>query len=106
MESRTCWLHLAVGRRPPQTWISRSASVDLPWSMCATMEKLRSRAFLQYRRRSPLRCCGPQWQPGSFGFSYLKHELSSLNGGGEKLIVAKQLVPVGRLAAPVNSQIV
>src|SRR5262249_44334883 len=23
------------------SWISRSASVDLPWSMCATMEKLR-----------------------------------------------------------------
>jgi hypothetical protein len=22
-------------------WINRSASVDLPWSMCATMEKLR-----------------------------------------------------------------
>jgi hypothetical protein len=56
-------------------------------------------------RRTSLRCCGPQWQPGSFGFSYLKHELSSLNGGGEKLIVAKQLVPVGRLAVPVNSQI-
>lgn len=44
-------------------------------------------------------------QPGSFGFSYLKRALSSLNGGGEKLIVANQLVPVGRLAAPVNSQI-
>jgi len=25
----------------PVDWISRSASVDLPWSMCATMEKLR-----------------------------------------------------------------
>ncbi len=25
----------------PVSWISRSASVDLPWSICATMEKLR-----------------------------------------------------------------
>ena len=29
--------------RPPQSWIKRSASVDLPWSMCAMMEKLRMR---------------------------------------------------------------
>ena len=28
-------------RRPPVTWISRSARVDLPWSIWATMEKLR-----------------------------------------------------------------
>src|SRR3954465_3862064 len=27
--------------RPPVIWISRSASVDLPWSMWATMEQLR-----------------------------------------------------------------
>src|SRR5436190_18279601 len=27
--------------RPPVAWISRSASVDLPWSICAMMEKLR-----------------------------------------------------------------
>ena len=26
---------------PPVSWISRSASVDLPWSICATIEKLR-----------------------------------------------------------------
>src|SRR3954451_1099612 len=26
---------------PPVAWISRSASVDLPWSMCAMIEKLR-----------------------------------------------------------------
>jgi hypothetical protein len=25
--------------KPPQRWMSRSASVDLPWSMCAMMEK-------------------------------------------------------------------
>ena len=33
-------LHLARSS-PPVSWISRSASVDLPWSICATMEKLR-----------------------------------------------------------------
>lgn len=27
--------------RPPQSWMIRSDSVDLPWSMCAIMEKLR-----------------------------------------------------------------
>ena len=27
----------------PVSWISRSAKVDLPWSICATMEKLRMR---------------------------------------------------------------
>jgi hypothetical protein len=31
--------HLAVRLRPPQRWIKRSASVDLPWSMCAMIEK-------------------------------------------------------------------
>ena len=29
----------------PVDWISRSASVDFPWSMWATMEKLRMRAM-------------------------------------------------------------
>ena len=33
-------LHLAR-RQPPVNWIRRSASVDLPWSICATMAKLR-----------------------------------------------------------------
>src|ERR1044072_2668208 len=27
--------------RPPVAWISRSASVDLPWSICAMIEKFR-----------------------------------------------------------------
>jgi hypothetical protein len=35
-------LHFALGQ-PPVIWISRSASVDLPWSIWATMEKLRMR---------------------------------------------------------------
>ena len=40
MESGICSL---MSRRAtvPVVWISRSASVDLPWSICATMEKLR-----------------------------------------------------------------
>src|SRR5262245_396498 len=42
MESSTCSLP-AISRSvsPPVIWIRRSASVDLPWSICATMEKLR-----------------------------------------------------------------
>jgi hypothetical protein len=33
--------HLARFGGPPQRWISRSASVDLPWSIWAMIEKLR-----------------------------------------------------------------
>src|SRR5687768_2577023 len=42
IESSTCSLP-AISRSvsPPVIWIRRSASVDLPWSICATMEKLR-----------------------------------------------------------------
>src|SRR4029079_13489737 len=42
MESSTCSFP-AISRsvRPPVIWIRRSASVDLPWSIWATMEKLR-----------------------------------------------------------------
>ena len=35
-------LHLPRAE-PPQSWISRSARVDLPWSIWAMMEKLRMR---------------------------------------------------------------
>src|SRR6188474_1479340 len=40
IESSTC---SAISRsaRPPQIWMKRSASVDLPWSMWAMIEKLR-----------------------------------------------------------------
>src|ERR1700754_1688753 len=42
IESSTCSLP-AISRSvsPPVIWIRRSASVDLPWSIWATMEKLR-----------------------------------------------------------------
>src|SRR5258705_2810379 len=40
MESSTCsFISRCVS--PPVSWISRSAKVDLPWSIWATMEKLR-----------------------------------------------------------------
>src|SRR5688572_16110082 len=44
MVSRTC---SAISRsaRPPHIWMKRSASVDLPWSMCAMIEKLRMRCW-------------------------------------------------------------
>src|SRR5215211_9126413 len=38
IESSTC-SSISRSERPPQSWIKRSASVDLPWSMCAMMEK-------------------------------------------------------------------
>src|SRR5690242_1555715 len=38
--SSTC-ASISRSVRPPQIWMMRSASVDLPWSTCAMMEKLR-----------------------------------------------------------------
>jgi hypothetical protein len=40
MESSTCST-MSRAATAPVTWISRSARVDLPWSIWATMEKLR-----------------------------------------------------------------
>ena len=40
IESRI-WSRNSRASTPPQRWISRSASVDLPWSMWAMMQKLR-----------------------------------------------------------------
>src|SRR5205807_3869234 len=40
MESSTCST-ISRSVSPPVSWISRSAKVDLPWSICATIEKLR-----------------------------------------------------------------
>src|SRR5579871_5034139 len=46
MESRTCSC-ISRSCRPPQSWINRSASVDLPWSTCAMIEKLRMRCITE-----------------------------------------------------------
>src|SRR3954469_707154 len=35
------WAVISRAVRPPVAWISRSASVDLPWSICAMIEKFR-----------------------------------------------------------------
>src|SRR3982750_875793 len=35
------WALISRSVRPPVAWISRSASVLFPWSMCAMIEKLR-----------------------------------------------------------------
>src|SRR5258708_17009902 len=40
MVSRT-WACISRASRPPHSWMKRSANVDLPWSTCAIMEKLR-----------------------------------------------------------------
>src|SRR3954471_10743996 len=58
MLSRTCEV-ISRALSPPVTWISRSARVDLPWSMWAMMEKLRMRSIgvsvmgLRYGDRPP-----------------------------------------------------
>src|SRR5688572_14838410 len=39
-ESSTC-ASISRASSPPQIWMIRSASVDLPWSTCAMIEKLR-----------------------------------------------------------------
>src|SRR5438477_13218202 len=38
--SSTC-SRISRASSPPQAWISRSARVDLPWSICAMIAKLR-----------------------------------------------------------------
>ena len=43
IESSSCSF-ISRSETVPVDWISRSASVDFPWSMWATMEKLRIRA--------------------------------------------------------------
>jgi hypothetical protein len=40
MGSSTCSF-ISRAANPPVVWIGRSASVDLPWSICAIMAKLR-----------------------------------------------------------------
>src|SRR5712691_11964808 len=40
MLSSTC-SRISRASSPPQAWISRSARVDLPWSICAMIAKLR-----------------------------------------------------------------
>src|SRR5688572_24803583 len=44
IESSTC-SPISRSASPPHNWMKRSASVDLPWSMCAMIEKLRMRLW-------------------------------------------------------------
>jgi hypothetical protein len=59
IESSTCST-ISRSASAPVSWISRSAKVDLPWSMCATMEKLRmlsmAAAVMAGQITSRLRC--------------------------------------------------
>src|SRR4029078_8996048 len=60
IESSTCST-ISRSCMAPVSWISRSASVDLPWSMWATMEKLRMFAMapaVMDRQITPQRDCG------------------------------------------------
>jgi hypothetical protein len=45
IESSTCSV-ISRAESPPVFWINRSASVDFPWSIWATIEKLRILSML------------------------------------------------------------
>jgi hypothetical protein len=50
MESSTCST-ISRSASAPVAWISLSASVDLPWSMCAMIAKLRILAMAAFMAR-------------------------------------------------------
>src|SRR5688572_31164516 len=52
MESSTC-ASISRSASPPHNWMKRSASVDLPWSMWAMMEKLRICCMEKGTRQCP-----------------------------------------------------
>src|SRR5258706_5461433 len=52
IESST-WSCISRSATPPQSWMKQSASVDLPWSMCAMMEKLRIRLWAINKEGAP-----------------------------------------------------
>src|SRR5439155_11973344 len=68
IESSTCST-ISRSARPPVDWISRSASVDLPWSICAMMAKLRifSMAAFMARGLAPVLGGGKQVVLATFG---------------------------------------
>src|SRR5262249_3157925 len=63
MESSTCST-ISRSARPPVAWISRSASVDLPWSICAMITKLRMLSMAAFMARGlPLASAsGKDWR--------------------------------------------
>ena len=52
------WLVISRAVSPPVVWISRSDSVDLPWSMWATTLKFRMRSTGVLLIRAPLSRAG------------------------------------------------
>src|SRR5215475_5105811 len=62
MESSTCST-ISRSVSPPVAWINRSASVDLPWSICAMIAKLRmfSMAAFMARGLAPVFGSGNRW---------------------------------------------
>src|SRR4249919_2328317 len=82
LESSTC-ASISRASRPPQIWMMRSASVDLPWSTWAMIEKLRMSCIGGGERRpvaeSPVLSHRPRCQPALNG---LARVLSTGNSGG------------------------
>src|SRR5450830_419325 len=58
IESST-WASISRLERPPQSWMMRSASVDLPWSIWAMIEKLR---ILFIKLRKTMKKGAPEWE--------------------------------------------
>src|SRR5262245_26816307 len=68
MESSTCST-ISRSASPPVSWISRSARVDLPWSICAMIEKLRILSMAAFMARGlafGVRGSKHVWLDGSF----------------------------------------
>src|SRR5580765_219124 len=101
MESSTCAC-ISRSASPPHSWISRSARVDLPWSTCAMMEKLRS------CRMKPEGSCRELPRQGSSGRADYREnrgltaagcDLGRQRGARARLKQPFELVPVEAVAA-------
>src|SRR5262245_6433940 len=77
MESSTCST-ISRSARPPVDWISRSASVDLPWSMWAMMAKLRMLSIAAFMARG-LALVSRGGKRGQPGFLPVAREGSNCN---------------------------
>src|SRR5216684_9003864 len=84
--SSTC-SRISRASSPPQAWISRSASVDLPWSICAMIAKLR--IWLSGVMDAEHRVGPAADQREAREWSQIRDRYSQgTRGGGESIVVA------------------
>src|SRR5262245_35597871 len=85
MVSSTCSL-ISRSDRPPQRWMKRSASVDLPWSMWAMIEKLRMRCIkMGPARDRRMTLVGSKLAGSKYGYKkgcLREHPFAPHGGGG------------------------